>query len=197
MPIKTDYAGIKTGSLDYREILNKQNPTIVQIGAHDGIVGEEYGLQETLDIIDNFSLFLVEPIISYFGNLSNVYGKYGSRVKYTNCAITDSDGICKMVDRGGMSHINESGNILVQSKTWNTFITESKITQIDLLLIDCEGYEFDILKQINFDNPEKPKIIRYEYTHIPNKQECDNFLKSKGYKIEYCYHDHSNNKVAF
>lgn len=197
MALIPDYAGIKDGSIDYTKLLNTKNPTIVQIGANDGIVGEEYGLQEILETLEDFNLFLIEPIPAFFDNLIKVYGKYKNKVNYLNFAISDYDGECKMVKRGGMSHIDDSGDIIAQSKTWNTFISESKITKINLLLLDCEGYEFNIMKQINFDNSERPELIRYEYHHIPNKKECDNFLKSKNYKIEYCYHDHINNKVAF
>lgn len=195
MAIKEDYAGVHRKSIDYRNFVNKINPTIVQIGAHDGIVGEEYGLQEFLESISDFNLVLVEPLEKYFNNLINVYEKFKDKVKYKNYAIADTDGYVNMFDKGGMSHIDNSGNLQVKCKSWNNFILETNIKKIDLLLLDCEGYEFDIIKQINFNNL-KPKIIRYEYHHMPNKRECDKFLMSLNYKIRYCYHDHINNKTA-
>jgi hypothetical protein len=69
------------------------------------------------------------------------------------------------------------------------------IDTIDLLILDCEGYEFEILKSIDF-SAIKPKVIRYEYKHISNKEECDEYLISQGYRIEYCKHDHTYNKIA-
>lgn len=195
MPIKQDYAGILDGSIDYRNFLDKKNSIIIQIGAHDGIIGEEYGLQEILEELKDFELFLVEPIEKYFNNLINVYGKYKNKVKYLNYAIAKEENKLKMLDLGGESYISDVGNVIVNVKSWNNFIKENNIKKIDLLLLDCEGYEFEIIKQINFDNLEI-KCIRYEYTWISNKNEVDDYLKSKNYNINYCYHDHTNNKIA-
>ena len=41
-----------------------------------------------------------------------------------------------------------------------------------------------------------PKKIRYEYCHLPNQLEVDNFLKSRKYKIELCQCDPTFNKVC-
>jgi FkbM family methyltransferase len=195
MAIVKDSAGEMIGAIDYRDFVNKNNPIIIQIGAHDGVLGEEYGLQELLESIQKFKLVLVEPLSPYFDNLANVYGKYGDSVSYCKHAITNIDGETAMVERGCMSYISQSGDIIIQSKTWNTFTRDMSIHTIDFLILDCEGYEFEILKSIDF-SITKPKLIRYEYKHIPNKEECDEYLISQGYKIEYCKHDHTYNKIA-
>ena len=61
--------GEMVGAVDYSDFINKNNPTIIQIGAHDGVLGEEYGFQELLDSLKNFNLILVEPLSPYFDNL--------------------------------------------------------------------------------------------------------------------------------
>jgi FkbM family methyltransferase len=195
MPIKKDFAGILPGSINYIDHINSKNPTIIQIGSHDGIIGEEYGLQEFLEKIKNFKLILVEPLNPYFDNLKKVYGKYKNQIIYCNYAISDVDGQVTMTKKDACSFINNLGDIKVNSKSWSSFINDVCVDQIDLLLLDCEGYEYNIIKQINFEKI-KPKVIRYEYAHIENKNECDNFLKLKGYKINFCFHDHTFNKVA-
>lgn len=195
MAIVKDHAGEMQGSIDYRDYVNKNNPIIIQIGANDGIIGEEYGFQELLESISSFKLILVEPLSLYFDNLINVYGKYNNNVYYCKHAISSIDGKIRMKEQGCMSHIDNNGSIIVESKTWNTFTTDMKIDIIDLLILDCEGYEFEIIKQIDFSKI-KPKVIRYEYMHVLNKEECDGYLISHGYKIEYCKHDHTYNKVA-
>ena len=48
MAIVRDHAGVMEGALDYRELVGKNSPTIVQFGSHDGVLDEEYGLQELL-----------------------------------------------------------------------------------------------------------------------------------------------------
>lgn len=195
MPIKIDFAGVLPGSVDYRDFVNKIDPVIVQIGSHDGVLGEEYGLQELIEELDSFKLILVEPLEQYFNNLRSVYEKYESKIVYCNHAISEIDGYTYMIPSGGSSHINHAGGVQIKSKTWETFIKENKIQHIDLLLLDCEGYEYEILKTIDFTSI-KPKIIRYEYAHIPDKIGCDEFLKSKGYRIKFCRHDHTFNKIA-
>ena len=183
--------------INYKELLNKKKPIIVQIGSNDGVLGEEYGLHELLDELNDFTLILVEPIGKFFDNLINVYGKYGDKIKYVNKAITDTNGYFNMVLDYGMSRIVEhKGDIIVEGITWSNFINELNITDIDLLLLDCEGYEFDILKQIDFKY-NIIKIIRYEYYWIKDKIECDSFLSNNGFNIDYCSHDYIYNKIAF
>lgn len=172
------------------------NPTIIQIGAHDGWDGEEYGFQNFLESLDSFTLYLIEPLTNYFQELEGVYSKYSSPTKiihYCNYAITENDGQARMNDQKGTSHISDSGSISVESKTWNTFVTENQINQIDLLLMDCEGYEFNILKQINFDFV---KNIRYEFLHLGNKTETDDLLRNNGFNVDLCESDSHYNKVA-
>jgi len=195
MAVVKDHAGEMVGAVDYRDFVNKDNPVVVQVGAHDGVLGEEYGLQELLESVQKFRLVLVEPLSPYFENLANVYGKYGDAVSYCKHAIANIDGETAMVEQGCMSYISPHGSVVIQSKTWDTFVRDMAIETIDLLVLDCEGYEFEILKSIDFSTI-KPKVIRYEYKHIPNKDECDRYLIGHGYRIEYCKHDHTYNKIA-
>jgi FkbM family methyltransferase len=183
--------------INYLDIINKNNPTIVQIGAHDGILGEEYGLQSLLETLDNFKLILIEPIEEFFNKLPEVYRKYGDKVIYKNYAITEICGQYEMKLDYGMSKIvTTGGDISVQGKTWETLVEEENIKKIDLLILDCEGYEFNILKQIDYIKTPI-KVIRFEDYWITNKNECHDFLKKLNYKIDYCSHDDVYNKIAF
>lgn len=182
--------------IDYTKLVNTNSPVIVQIGAHDGILGEEYNLQDLLDSLDDFRLILIEPIDKFFNNLHSVYGKYGEKVEYLKFAISDINGPVNMIDQGCMSKIDNFGGLLVDSITWNRLLVQNNIDNIDLLLLDCEGYEFNILSQIDFSYI-RPSVIRYEYMWIENKKECDDYLISNGYKIDLCKYDHTYNKVAY
>ena len=184
--------------VDFSKLVQSKNPTIVQVGAYDGVLGEEYGFHEYLESLNSFNLFLVEPIKHFFDNLKNVYEKYGDKIKYCNHAISNVDGDIFMIEQGCMSKIDTNGTLKVQSKTWNSFLKENQIDKIDLLLLDCEGFEFEILKnafQTN-ENKVKPNVIRYEYLWISDKTGCDNLLLSNQYKIDYCKFDPIYNKVA-
>ena len=69
MAIAKDHAGFMDGAVEWRDFVKKNNPTIVQIGSHDGVLGEEYGFHELLESIEKFRLVLVEPLSPYFDNL--------------------------------------------------------------------------------------------------------------------------------
>lgn len=180
----------------YKDLVTTKTPIIVQIGANDGVVGEEYGLFEWLCQLDDFKLFLVEPIKKHFDNLFEIYKMFGDKVVYCNHAITETEGVFKMTDNEGMSKIDNSGTLDVYGITMDKFLSDNNITNIDLLLMDCEGYEFKILKTIDF-NTISPKCIRYEYYWIPDKEDCDMFLSNNGYMIDGCFYDDLYNKIAY
>lgn len=48
---------------------------IVVVGAHDGVNGEQYGLMQFLDTIQNFKLYLIEPIKEWFDGLFEEIGR--------------------------------------------------------------------------------------------------------------------------
>lgn len=58
------------------------------------------------------------------------------------------------------------------------------VKRIDFLQIDCEGYDYEIIKMIDFKTT-RPKIINYESTHLTpaDRAECEKLLESKGYQI--------------
>lgn len=170
-------------------------PTIVVVGAHDGVHGEHYGLMKFLEELDDFKLYLIEPMKRFFDDLPEVYDKFGDKVKYLNYAISEIDGQVRMVDQGIMSKLG-NGNVTVRSKTWNSFIIENDIDEIDILLLDCEGYEFNILKQIS-DKKNIVKSIRYEYYWVGDKQGLDDHLVNNNYDVKLCCNDPTYNKVAF
>lgn len=57
----------------------------------------------------------------------------------------------------------------------------------DLLQIDVEGYDLEVLKQVDFDRLH-PKIIRMEYINLPLQgvEEAIRLMKRHGY---YCFYD--------
>ncbi|OFZ56845.1 MAG: hypothetical protein A3D92_18725 [Bacteroidetes bacterium RIFCSPHIGHO2_02_FULL_44_7] len=68
--------------------------------------------------------------------------------------------------------------------TLKDLLQKYNITDIDLLQIDVEGYEYEIIKSIDF-NVIRPKIIHYENKHlnIDDNRECAILLKAKGYTV--------------
>ncbi|MBK7380874.1 MAG: FkbM family methyltransferase [Ignavibacteriales bacterium] len=73
----------------------------------------------------------------------------------------------------------------VKCTSFNALIAKHKITKVDLLAIDTEGYDYEIIKTIPF-NTIKPLVIIYEHTHFNEfvKTECSNFLSNLGYTLK-------------
>lgn len=72
----------------------------------------------------------------------------------------------------------------VKCISFDKLIKENKVKNIDLLQIDTEGYDFEIIKLIDFKKLH-PKVIIYEHKHLtkPDQITCMNYLKSKGYSV--------------
>jgi len=58
----------------------------------------------------------------------------------------------------------------------------NNFNEIDYLSIDIDGSEFDIIKNINFDN-HKINVISVE--NMDNDRVCYDFLLTKGYKYNH------------
>lgn len=70
--------------------------------------------------------------------------------------------------------------------TISDLLAKHHFDQLDLLQIDTEGYDFEIIKTIDF-NQMKPKYISFEHFLIKDidKEKCFELLKSNGYELEH------------
>jgi FkbM family methyltransferase len=78
----------------------------------------------------------------------------------------------------------------VKCITFNSLLDRYRLQQIDLLLIDTEGYDYNIIKGIDFKRI-KPSIIYYEHMHLSkeDREECAQYLKKIGYEVIVDYAD--------
>ena len=74
------------------------------------------------------------------------------------------------------------GSVDVSCKSPASLVAELAINQLDLLLIDAEGHDFEIIKHFPF-NRLRPDIIVFETTHL-KKSERDQI---PGLMLEYGY----------
>ncbi len=96
--------------------------------------------------------------------------------------MANKDGINPPKDRS--SWISEE---IVKVLTLETIIEKYKFYEIDLLMIDTEGYDFEIIKTVPFEIV-KPSVIVYEHSHFnPDvKKQCEEFLQQKSYLLINC-----------
>jgi FkbM family methyltransferase len=80
----------------------------------------------------------------------------------------------------------------VRCITFHELLNKYDIKEIDFLQIDAEGYDYRILRSINF-NEIRPKFINYERVLLQKKESaCRNLMMHHNYKI----HDHGQNSLC-
>ncbi len=180
----------------------------VQIGANDGVTVDPIHQHIKSKNMDGL---LVEPLPEMMSALQNNYrGKSG--LQFAQCAVTETNGPVTMKtfddsyaeqitggtlvaqisdsptrsDRaisnircGGDKHVVER---VVTGKTLETLLREQQVRHIDLLQIDVEGYDWRVLKQLDFAK-FRPKVIHMEFAHLPRheQEEARTMLREQGY----------------
>lgn len=72
----------------------------------------------------------------------------------------------------------------VKCLSLKTLIREYNIDKVDLLVIDTEGFDFEIIKMVNFDKIS-PTLIIYESQNLIRSDQilCEKYLQNKGYNL--------------
>jgi FkbM family methyltransferase len=180
----------------------------VQIGAYDGLASDPI---QACVRARRWKGILVEPQPDAFERLKRNYANIPNLI-FENVAIAAREGflpLYKLKDEYShlfhgdhrmlssfhrdhvMKHLTERVDpghaletIQVPCLTFSDLLAKYAVQTIDLLQIDAEGYDYEILKIVEFDG-RKPQIIRFEHAHLPSvgKGECIQFLISQGYRI--------------
>jgi len=193
------YATIKAISIakvleTYFEPLHHANVKIIIIGANNGNIKDfltKYLSEE------NVTAILVEPVKDLFSELkarfeanrniffenSAIHRRQGKKTIYRLKKSTDFPDWCLGLGSFNkhvvLSHETEIRNLrkhlvseTVNCITFDKLIAKYQFDEINILQIDTEGYDYDIIKSINFKNA-RPHIIICEYLHISFYQYFD------------------------
>ena len=153
----------------------KNDGLFIEIGANDGKTGSfTYNLAEIGWFGINF-----EPVPRIY-NLCCENHKQHKNVKNLNLALGASKGEVNILDAGTLStidkdilqvytntpqfanHINNNNKYhTVKLDTLNNLLEENKVTNIDILVLDVEGYEVNVLKGFSVEK-YKPTIFIIE-----------------------------------
>lgn len=88
---------------------------------------------------------------------------------------------------GHRTHIPDIESRLVQIRvpclTYESLLRRHGVDHVDLLLIDTEGYDWEILRRIDL-SADAPTLIVYEHYHLPSdvRQKSRNHLETLGYE---------------
>lgn len=79
---------------------------------------------------------------------------------------------------------------IVRTVTFEYILNKYNINRIDLLMIDTEGYDFELIKMFPF-NILRPRLIIFEHSHFSDevKNQCNNFLLKNSYKLKILLSD--------
>lgn len=169
-----------------------KHPFFVQIGANDGVTSDpihEFVVKYKLSGI------CVEPQLDIFKKLQKTY--LGHPVKCVNAMIGGGPlytvkGIrSKHIDGLATSDKNRLLALAPDSLIEETHPPAlsfqdlvKDVERIDLLQIDCEGYDYEILKELDFKR-FKPGLINLEshYFNEKTRKKCEDLFTENGYRF--------------
>ena len=189
----------------------------VQIGANDGVI---YDPIHRFVQQSEWRGLLVEPVRLYFDRLRENY-RDNERLVFENVAISSCrevrdfyrvkenvpylpkwcDGLGTFDLEILLTHkwaVPDLERYVVKEQiqciSLNDLIEKHQIAKIDLLLVDTEGYDYEILKQIDFEK-FAPGILLYEHQYIDKNKRLgfENELEGRGYRISR----HLGNTLAY
>lgn len=170
--------------------------TFLQVGAFDGLAGDPIQ-----PLVRQFSLrgIVVEPQIRILDALKANYDDH-PQVVLVNAAIADTNGTRDLytTTRGPTrqasffkSHLLKHGvpsdqivSLRVPCVTISSLLREHGMDRCDLIQIDAEGYDYQIVRTLDFE-ALRPLIIRFEHAHMSDEEcdECIELLASHGFRF--------------
>ena len=189
--------------LAIRDLMSRQ-PDIffLQIGAHDGV-----SYDPIHDYVRKYHWrgLLVEPQPHVFQKLRENYADE-KQLLFENSAIATQNGTLDLycfenatagdhasmlasthkhyLQLNGDNHRGALGTITVPALTLESLLDRHRVERVNLLQIDTEGFDFEIIKMIDFELM-KPEIIHYENNFLNRRQksECSRILGEQNYAL--------------
>jgi FkbM family methyltransferase len=187
---------------------NNRQVFFINIGANDGLAGDP--LREFI-ATRKWSGILVEPVDYVFQRLTKAYRSFPpSQIRLENAAIAELTGTKKFwhlkqteglppgYDQIGSFDRNHLLKHRDMFPTLENYIVSKDVPCItyadllrkhgnhtpDLVFIDTEGFDYEVVKQIDLRN-NPPKTIIFENAHLSaaDHQSCNDLLRANGYQI--------------
>lgn len=181
----------------------------IQIGANDGVQDDQL---RPFVATTAWSGIMVEPLPSAFARLTRYYADRRDRVVLENAAIADRDGRVAVhhpawVDGEEVMHhfdvlgslsrdtVERTGQVLVPplhqvsilstdvpAMRFGSLCHKHAVARVDLLMIDAEGYDYEIVKQIDF-HAYHHRLLVYEHRLLSprHRDDCRSFVEGHGY----------------
>lgn len=186
------------------------DPFFIEIGSNDG---EQHDHLRPFIVSRPWSGILVEPVPYVFDRLRRNYGRFDRIVlenaaiadrdgRMTFYYLVDAsteererlpswyDGVGSFSRERVLAHRDEIPDIErriveaeVPSLTFESLCNRHSVERLDLLVIDTEGYDWDIIRSIDFGR-RRPRLVIYEHYHLPPtaRADCQAYLRDAGYE---------------
>lgn len=186
----------------------KRHPDVyfIEIGAYDGKTNDPL-----FQLVKRYKWkgVLIEPQAEQFERLKQNYGNFPG-VHFEKIAIAEKDTSKKFYGVRSTDYDNNTHGQLnsfnkdvilkhrhlvknldervyeteVQCLSFSSLIKKYKVIKLDVLSIDTEGYDYEIVKQIDF-KIIKPALIHFEHKHLSlvDQKSCFTYLEESGYTI--------------
>jgi FkbM family methyltransferase len=188
---------------------------VVQVGSNDGVHGDP--IADLIRKNPAWRVLFIEPLPHIFRRLMANYPEL-SNYSFENIAISSERGMRRMYyvsdeirkvkpdvpfwyDQLGSfdrNHLLKHGHEFepfitseeVQCEPLADTLARNDITGIDLLHVDTEGYDFEVIKQVDLMQ-QAPSAILYEHKHLNNvdKIAVERLLKHAGYCTQRFFTD--------
>ncbi len=192
--------------------LMKPDFRFVQVGANDGLLQDP--LHEWIVKFD-LSGLLIEPQPEMCEGLRRLYSDRPS-ISVSQAAVASEDGSQSLFRvpptlpsatwMKGSASFNRSlleaqlipypeayaaiEEVVVPTKTPSTILSENGLSHVDVLIVDVEGFDYEVLKLFDVANT-LPSVIQYEHIHLSQEawEESIQMLMTAGYLIAYNFED--------
>jgi FkbM family methyltransferase len=182
--------------------------SFVEIGANDGVNDDPL---RPFVVSGAWSGVMVEPAPEVFERLRQNYAEL-DRVVLVNAAIADHDGTVPLyqaavvdgeetvavfdsagslsretAERSGAIFIPDDQRRIIRMEvpclSFASLCRKYDIQEIDLMVIDAEGYDYEIIKQVDFA-ARRPRLLVYEHFHLSpaDREQCMAHLERLGYE---------------
>lgn len=201
----TAYTGIEVFPLAMIDLIHRRKGDVffIQAGAHDGLTYDPMR-----PFIDEYHLpgILIEPQPKIFAKLVENY-RGAKNLIFENVAVAHQDGEVSLYTfaegsalpehatqlasfrrdalvHNGHSYEGEVVETRVAAITLSSLLEKHNVERVDILQLDTEGFDFEIIKMIDFTRI-KPSIISFEsaFLSVPEQQACTRLLSSHGYRL--------------
>lgn len=181
----------------------------IEVGANDG---DQHDHLRPFILANAWSGIMVEPVPYVFERLRENYAGV-ERIALANVAIADRDGQLpffhlRPAEEGEagvpfwyhglgsfsrdaiMRHAGQVDNIEarivhtdVSCLTFDSLCREHAVEHLDLVLIDTEGYDYEIIKRIDLGR-YRPRLLAYEHYHLSpeDRSQCRTRIEAAGYE---------------